>query len=248
MSSLVVTVDLDWACEAAVEETLDFLQNAKIATTVFTTHRSPVVEASMHQIEVGLHPFFSPDSSHGSTHEEVVKYVMDLPHNLAAFRCHRFAVCNASRLAMAEAGMVISSNVCTDLEVVSPFYGRLGLLEIPIFMEDGGYLWRKHPLEMHERLIQALIAPGDKILVIHPMHFCINTPVFDYMYKIKQSRTRLEWRNMTKKTLRELSWKGRGIRDLLMEVFQLVPQTAFLGEIAQKREVRKKSQTVLYSK
>ena len=53
---------------------------------------------------------------------------------------------------------------------------------------------------------------------------------------------------MTKKTLRELSWKGRGIRDLLMEVFQLVPQTAFLGEIAQKREVRKKSQTVLYSK
>lgn len=248
MSSLVVTVDLDWACEAAIEETLDFLQNQKIATTVFTTHRSPIVEENMHQIEVGLHPFFSPDSSHGSTHAEVVKYVMDLPHNLAAFRCHRFEVSNTSKLAMAEAGMVISSNVCTDLEIIPPFHERLGLLEIPIFMEDGGYLWRKHPLEMYERLMQALMEPGDKILVIHPMHFCINTPVFDYMYKIKQSMTRLEWRNMTKKTLRELSWKGRGIRDLLMEVFQLVSQTAFLGEIAQKRGMKKKSENALSSK
>ncbi|ROT47775.1 hypothetical protein EDM02_00595 [Candidatus Cardinium hertigii] len=64
-------------------------------------------------MDVGLHPYFGLHSSHGSTIEEGVKYVTALPHNLVAFRCHRFAICNASKQAMIEAGMVLSSNVCT---------------------------------------------------------------------------------------------------------------------------------------
>lgn len=56
---LIVTVDLDWAPEPAIEETLDFLQKREIVPTVFVTHRSPRVEASLFEIEVGLHPFFT---------------------------------------------------------------------------------------------------------------------------------------------------------------------------------------------
>ena len=107
MNNLIVTVDLDWAPEPAIEETLDFIQERGITPTVFITHRSPRVEESMNKLEVGLHPYFGLDSSHGSTISEVVKYVMDLPHNLLAFRCHRFAICNSSRQAMASAGMFI---------------------------------------------------------------------------------------------------------------------------------------------
>jgi len=156
MNEIIITVDLDWACEPAIEETLDFLKNQKIKPTVFITHRSAAVETCMDEIEVGLHPYFSPGSSHGSTIDEVTKHVMDLPHNLAAFRCHRFAICNSSQQAMAEAGMLISSNVCTDLEIVEPFKDRFGLLEVPIFLEDGGYLWRKHPLVMPQAVKDAL--------------------------------------------------------------------------------------------
>ena len=43
------------------------------------------------------------------------------------------------------------------------------------------------PLEMHEQLRQALLMEGTKVLVIHPMHFTINTPAFDYMVNIKKS-------------------------------------------------------------
>ena len=34
--SVIVTVDLDWACEYAIEETLAFLEDKKIVPTIFS--------------------------------------------------------------------------------------------------------------------------------------------------------------------------------------------------------------------
>jgi len=231
MNSLIITLDIDWACEPAIEDTLDFLKNLKITPTIFTTHRSPRIEASLSELEVGLHPYFDTSSSHGSTIPEIVSHVMSLPHNLPAFRCHRYAQCNTSRQAMAEAGMLISSNVCTDLETVPCFKDRFGLLEVPIFLEDGGYLWRKHPLVMNSYLKEMMKKEGMKVITIHPMHFAINTPDFGYMYKIKQSVSREAWKNMTKSTLNDFRWKGRGIRDLLVDLIQMSPKISSLREL-----------------
>ncbi len=237
MSRLIITVDLDWACEPAIEETLDFLSEHNVTPTVFITHHSPRVEAAMRQIEVGLHPFFDPTSSHGRTITDTVKHVMDLPHNLPAFRCHRFGICNHSLQAMVEAGMKISSNVCTDLESLPPFRNRFGLLEVPIFLEDGGYLWRGHPLKMTQVLETKVQEEGDKVLLLHPMHFAVNTPNFSYMARVKQSMSRKEWREITRTRLNSLRWKGPGIRDLFVELLRTVPQTASLGDLLGQEEV-----------
>jgi hypothetical protein len=236
MNNLFITADIDWASEAAIEETLDTLKELNVSPTIFSTHRSAKIESSMDELEVGLHPYFGSDSSHGSSIPEVVAHVMALPHNLRAFRCHRYANCNASRQAMMEAGMVISSNVCTDLEVVLPFKDRLGLLEVPIFLEDGGYLWQKHPLELSEQFVKQMSKPGPKVINIHPMHFCINTPHFDYMYQIKQSMSRSAWNNLSRQDLQQLRWKGRGIRDLIIDLIQHGPKTAPLSFLSQGKK------------
>ena len=225
MSKLIVTIDLDWACEAAIEDTLDSLDALNILPTVFVTHRSPRIEASLSKLNVGLHPYFDKNSSHGSSISQVVDHILELPHNLPAFRCHRFAICNSSRQAMAEAGMIISSNICTDLEIVPPFSDRFGMLEVPIFMEDGGYLWRKHSLDISQKFKEKIQSQGVKVITIHPMHFSINTPNFEYMYKIKQSMSREEWIGMNKDTLNKFRWKGRGIRDLVLDLIHLVPES-----------------------
>jgi hypothetical protein len=228
MTKLVITIDLDWACEAAIEDTLNFFNDKNIAPTVFSTHHSNVVEAFMHKIDVGLHPFFGENSSHGNSIRDVIKNVMALPHNLKAFRCHRFGVCNLSKQALVEAGMLISSNVCTNLEMVPPFEDRFGLLEIPIFLEDGGYLWQKHRLEINQTLIKTLANPAPKVILIHPMHFAVNTPHFDYMRDIKQSISRESWWKLSQSKLDNLRWKGRGIRDFIVELISLVPETISL--------------------
>ncbi|HMV70382.1 MAG TPA: hypothetical protein PKA64_26305, partial [Myxococcota bacterium] len=175
MRRLAVTVDLDWASEAAIEQLLEALDARGVPSTVFVTHRSPCVEAALGRVEVGLHPYFGVGSSHGDTVDEVVRHVLDLPHDLPAFRCHRFEVSNTSREALVAAGMQISSNVCTDLEVLPPFRERCGLIEVPIWLEDGGYLARGHALDA------CTVPDGDAVVLVHPMHFAVNTPHFDFM-------------------------------------------------------------------
>lgn len=233
---VAVTIDLDWACEPAVEELLGHLGAEGIPATVFVTHRSAAVAARAGALEVGLHPYFAPDSSHGGTVEEVVRHVLALPHDLPAFRCHRFAVSNEVREAMAEAGMNISSNVCADLEAVPPFRDRHGLLEIPVFFEDGGYLHRGHPLSVGAPLEAALGAPAPKVLLLHPMHFAVNTPHAGYMAEIKRSVSRAGWVGMSGAALDALRWPGHGIRDLVIELLGVIRQRGLrfttLGAIA----------------
>lgn len=218
---LIVTIDLDWAPEPAIEETLDFLLKRGITPTVFATHRSPRVEASLLEIEVGLHPFFHPDSSHGKTIEAVVESIMTIPHNVPAFRCHRYANCNESNKQMAQAGMKIASNICTNLEIIPPFIDRLGLIQVPIYFEDGGYLWNHHPLKK-------LSKPRGKtpiVMNIHPMHFALNTPSFDHMVSIKQRFTRREWTEMSFKHLKSLKYQGDGIRRVIVELLDAFKET-----------------------
>jgi hypothetical protein len=217
---LIVTLDLDWAPEPAIEETLNFIRSKGISPTVFATHTSPSVLNCMNEIEVGLHPFFDPSSSHGSTYERVVDTVLSIPHNIPAYRCHRFASCNKSRQLMKDAGMQISSNVCTDLEVIAPFRDRIGLTEVPIFFEDGSYLLNRHPLDITQTQAKLSQDPLDwHVILIHPMHFAINTPTFGYMEKIKQSHSRSQWNTMSSKELNSLRWKGTGIRDTIEQLF-----------------------------
>ena len=238
---IVVTVDLDWACEAAIVDVLDWLRAAAIPTTVFITHRSAIVTERLGELEVGLHPYFAPDSSHGDSLAAVTRHVLTLPHNLRAFRCHRFVVSNEIREVMAEAGMTVSSNVCTDLESVAPFRDRFGLLEVPIFLEDGGYLFRRRPLDGAPAVTDLLDRPGPKVVVIHPMHFAVNTPRFEYMVEIKRSVSRTAWHAMTAGDLESLRWHETGVRDFLCELIMAARdrerEFITLGELARLHHV-----------
>jgi hypothetical protein len=231
MKKLIITIDLDWACEIAIEETLNFFQERNISPTVFTTHFSKTVEDRMKHLDVGLHPFFGENSSHGKSINEVVKNITNLPHNLKAFRCHRFGVCNLSKQTLKEAGMLISSNVCTNLESINPFQDRFGLLEVPIFLEDGGYLWQKHPLKITTVLKKAIANPGPKVILIHPMHFVVNTPHWDYMRSIKESTNRKRWNQMTTSQLDKLRWGKRGIRDFIIDLLDFAPKTTSIRDL-----------------
>lgn len=218
MSTMSVTIDIDWACEAAIEQTINYFLELGIRPTVFTTHASKTITNHMGSLDVGLHPFFGKDSSHGNSISDVVNHVVNLEHNIKAFRCHRFATCNESLQAMADAGMLVSSNVCTNLELVAPFENRHGMLEIPIFLEDGSYLLNKHPLEPSQFLANKLETTLPKVILIHPMHFVVNTPNFDYMYDIKQSLQREQWNKMSSKELADITHTGQGIRSLLTDI------------------------------
>ncbi|HET6991938.1 MAG TPA: hypothetical protein VFJ43_11470 [Bacteroidia bacterium] len=237
-SGIAVTVDLDWACEPAIEYTLGYLDRNKIPYTVFTTHNSKAVEKRLNNIEVGLHPFFHPDSSHGAGINDVVNHITSLNYNLKAYRCHRFSVSNEIKDVMKKAGMLISSNVCTDISIVKPFYDRFQVLEVPVFLEDGSYLLNEHPLIPTDRIKLKLIQEGLKVIVIHPMHFAINTPEWDYMLDIKQKHTWEEWNAIAEENLDKLKSNKLGIRNFLENLFEHIDKSKLdyvtIGKVSRK--------------
>lgn len=231
MNKVIVTIDLDWASEAAIAQTLDYFAARGFPVTVFATHHSDEVVRRMDHLRVGLHPFFGVGSSHGRSIAEVVEHIMAVPHNLRAFRAHQFAVCNASLHAMFNAGMRVSSNVCADVQCIAPFMHRSGLMELPVFVEDGGYLWRNHPLQANERLTAPVSCP--KVLLIHPMHFVVNTPNFHFMREIKDSLDRDAWRCLDQHDIRKMAYTGRGIRDVMTELIEQAGEVVDLSDWVQ---------------
>ena len=215
-SYIAITIDLDWASESAIDDTLQYFSGKKLPVTVFATHNSEVVAKS--GFDVGLHPFFGKNSSHGTDISDVVINILQVPHNLKVFRSHRFENSNETYQAMLENGFYASSNICTDLELLSPFYNRFQMLEVPIFLEDGGYLFNKHPLQLNDTLKDKLLSPGLKTIVIHPMHFNLNTPEWEFMVKIKEEFNREQWNSLLEKDLKKIRSYKQGIRNFMTEL------------------------------
>lgn len=233
-SELLISIDIDWACEYAISMTLSYFLERGIAVTVFSTHDSKFIANQLGVLEVGLHPFFDELSSHGSDDLAVATHVNQLPHNLKAFRCHRFQCSNSSYTLMRDLGFKISSNVCTDLEVVSPFKNRFQMLEIPIYMEDGGFLFNQHSMDVSGTPMDRFSAPGTKVIVLHPMHFAINTPNWEYMTRIKRQTSRKIWRNLSSDDIKALQHSGKGIRDFVQHVIANANRFTTIGELANR--------------
>ena len=212
---IFLTIDLDWASEVVIQETLDWFHDNNIAVTVFATHESEVVMNRMSTLEVGLHPYFSHDSSQGSTPTETLESLSKITTNVPIYRSHRFLDSNQIRGHMKKLGMLASSNVCTDLDPVNPFTHRSGMTEIPISLEDGNYLERGYDLGNVQQIVNLISNSDIFVIAIHPMHFVLNTPHYQWMRDIKDSTSRNRWNNLTITEVNELRHTDLGISSFL---------------------------------
>lgn len=59
---IFLTIDLDWAIDAVIEQCLCMIEETGVAATVFVTHDTPLLSRmrSNARIELGLHPNFNP--------------------------------------------------------------------------------------------------------------------------------------------------------------------------------------------
>lgn len=219
-----VTIDLDWASDSVIEEAMDWFDKNKIPVTVFATHESKAIVERMATLEVGLHPYFSPDSSQGSTPDETVETLSKIPINIPVYRSHRFLDSNQIREHMEKMGIKVSSNVCTDLNPVAPFIHRSGMLEIPIAFEDGCYLERGHHLEDYHKILQLISESEIFVMVLHPMHFVLNTPHYQWMRDIKDSTSRDRWNKLTTDEANQLRYSDWGIASFVKRLLNLIQE------------------------
>jgi hypothetical protein len=216
------TIDLDWASDSVLEYSLSPILKRDIPLTIFSTHNSEwLISRSTNNpnIELEIHPNFCLNSSHGSSYEEVFNYCKQLKTEKKGFRCHKYFDENEINEYYKSAGLKYSSNICTDLQYVKPFFNRVGLLSIPIFMEDGGFLLQKHSLTL-DTILKNLPTSGTIVFLFHPMHLAFNSNNFDTMKMLKQSITIQEYQNITVETITEKRNNSFGVKHLLWELIE----------------------------
>jgi hypothetical protein len=214
------TFDIDWASDAVLEYALDALVKQKLPITIFSTHNSKwLLEKTSDNtiIELEIHPNFCVNSSHGTNFKEVFEYCSILQTEKLGFRSHKYFDVNEVNEHYKAMGYKYSSNICTDLNYVQPFINRVGLLSIPIFMEDGGFLLQKHRLSL-ETILNKLPNNGTVVFLFHPMHLAFNCNNFETMKKLKNTISIDEYQNISEETIESKSYKYYGINNLFWEL------------------------------
>ncbi len=220
-----LTADVDWASEEALRIGHEVFVNAKAKATYFMTHSSPFLYSMIEEgkIDAGIHPNFLSDSSQGSSYEEVTEYCLNLLPDVRCFRSHRYYDVTDITHEFYAKGLRYDSNTCTLLQQgILPFLHESGLLRFPTFFEDGTYLWQNRGLDFGQSERELFSKPGLKIISVHPMHMVMNSPDINYSRRVKDNLSRAQWIQLSERDLLELQYKGRGIRDFVVDLLAFI--------------------------
>ncbi|MCA9588844.1 MAG: hypothetical protein KC657_26190 [Myxococcales bacterium] len=180
MSHTVLTIDVDWAPDAAIDFTADLLASRGVKATWFLTHDSPAVARLRERpelFELGIHPNFLPGSSHGATPEDVLDYCMKLVPDATSVRTH--ALVQSTPLY----DLVLRRTpVRCDVSLLLPHARRLDLVEyqwkgttllrLPYHWEDDIEMLRDAPAWDLET---AIAGEGYRVFDFHPIHVFLNS-------------------------------------------------------------------------
>ncbi len=216
--TFVLTSDVDFVSDDILKTAYKSLQ--KVPMTIFMTGDSKYLREKLNDIlywECEPHPNFCEGSTHGSSYNEVFDSVASFLGEGLGFRCHRYYSSNDIEERFVEKGYVYSSNLCTDLELVSPFKDRCGLIQFPVFMEDGGYL-KYHGVPHIEDIQKKIVANGIYVFNFHPIHLALNSSDFSLIRRLKDSMSPDRYGNMTSEDIYSRRNYGYGMSDFLDEL------------------------------
>ena len=193
----ILTSDVDFVSD-------DFLRIAyqpleQLPMTIFMTGASTYLsESSLTNTvwEMEPHPNFCEGSTHGSSIDEVFHTIRGFSGEERGFRCHRYYSSNDIEERFAGCGYSYASNICADLVYVPPFINRCGLLQIPIFFEDGGYL-KYHGVPTIDDIAKRLSHEGVYVFNFHPIHLALNSCDFSSIRRLKDSMSQEQYHTMT---------------------------------------------------
>jgi hypothetical protein len=181
MDEVVLTIDVDWAPDFAIDFVADHLISRRVRATWFVTHMSPAIarlQTYPEFFELGIHPNFLPRSTHGDTPDAVVCHCRSLLPQACSMRTHSL-VQSTPLLRQIAAQTLITTDVSLFLPYTPnlrpvEFQWRTGsLLRIPYFWADDFEMERRLPRWQLEPLLT--IGPGLKIFAFHPIHVYLNS-------------------------------------------------------------------------
>ncbi len=183
-----VTMDMDWACDDVLADTIDLVDSLNIPVTMFVTHDTPMLYRLREDplFTLGIHPNFLPHlgGCSAKSYRETIEDLMKIVPEAKVIRCH--AIIDATPILMTARALGFEA----DYNLFIPFSSGIslktfrhfsGIMRIPYFYEDDAWA-----LEDGAASPEAHLASnGLKVFNFHPIHLYLNTESMDRYNRAK---------------------------------------------------------------
>lgn len=228
----LLTLDIDWAPEAVIEDCLELLDGSGLRCTIFATHPSAALaRCDRKRFEIGIHPNFNPllFEGAGGGVDKVLDDILTLFPEAKGVRSHSMTQ-NTPLLDRFKAkGMIYEANHFLPYwEQIKPYRLWNGLLRIPYNWEDDiHFVYQKS----FDRSGLDLSGGAFNVLDFHPVHIYLNTE-----NEARYQAAKKEYQNPAK-LIEFRNTSGRaGTRDLFLDVLRQMKEskesTRTLAEVA----------------
>lgn len=227
-----ITFDIDWAPDWAIAQCNDICTAAGIKCTYFVTHETDVLQDIRRSgMELGVHPNFLPNSTHGSGARAVLDHVLQIVPDARSIRTHSLVQSTPIFV-----DVVSHTEIKTDVSLLLPFHSKLKpvlqyfvegkrpLLRLPYFWEDDlasfapGWNWESKIPHDPDQL---------EIYDFHPIHIALNMNKLSDYHRIKSALGGRPLKKLTQKECAPLIHCGGGARTYLERLVKGGEQSEF---------------------
>jgi len=170
------TVDIDWAPEEVIEDTLRLFEEYHVQCTIFATHKSSIIDGcNRRRFEIGIHPNFNPLLFEGrhSTTDTILQDILTLYPEAKGVRSHSLTQNSYFVYKFAEMGLKYDANTFLPYwKDIKPYRMWNNFMRVPYNWEDDiHFLYKKDYRDCELDLNTSLI----NIFGFHPIHVYLNT-------------------------------------------------------------------------
>lgn len=182
----ILSIDVDWAADEVLQDTLEIVELAGVKATFFVTHNSPIIDwmRANDKIEIGLHPNFDPllrGEGAESARDILLRLTAALP-GLKVLRSHAMTTSGRWLDVYREVGVTHLSNyLMFGDRNIHPFRQLNGLIEAPVYFADDGMLYQRAKDGVTFDVDRDLGAASNGLQVynFHPIHVFLNSESLD---------------------------------------------------------------------
>lgn len=225
-----VTIDIDWADDVVLSDTIKLIEKADIEATWFVTHPTTYINRLREnpKFELGIHPNFNflldGDKRNGEDIKKVIERLLDIVPEAKSLRSHSLLTSTKLLQLMPQYGLTHESNIYippASCDILRPFRIWNEIVRVPHSFEDDLFLLASSNCNAIDReTLSKHIANGFmkengfKVLDFHPIHIFLNTENLD-----RYERTRNIHRNPEE--LIKHRYDGDGARTALETLLEL---------------------------
>lgn len=187
-SNMILTFDVDWVCDDLLQPLVSYLIKHDIKATFFATHPSPLMSKIKQNelFQIGFHPNFFPNSTHGKSEGEVFEYFKMHFNSTEVVRPHGLYQYGAllGRF-VKEWGAKYDSTIFSPMQwSMKPYVHHTpeGPLTRAPFVFADDYLFADWTLALKKN---KPCFDHPQVFMFHPIHWVMNSPTAAYYHEQK---------------------------------------------------------------